>query len=356
MIFTSAERSSIRADLLAQASRDRRIVSGAISGSAASGREDDRSDVDLAFGVATGVPVAEVLLDWTVHMYDRNAAVHHVDTKFENWFYRTFLLPNTLQVDLAFVPSDHFQALGPSFKVVFGAAKEPVLFERPTSAQMTAACLSAIDHANASVSKGSPWQADYLLGVARDSALISACLDCDLPYHHGRGFDLLPAATKLAYEKSFATTLDRKEIIRALQVIAGILSGSSQAPKCALPELVEVDRGIGLAWLHALHVRSCIWRKKVWQAEYMLRGMRDHTIGLVRLRSSAKPGSLLYPESLPEQIDFRFRDTRLQALNVAELTRAFRLLIECLGSEISFTGLRHAERLRETISALIRDP
>jgi predicted nucleotidyltransferase len=84
VIFTTAERTSIRADLLAQAHQDQRIVSGAITGSAASGREDDRSDIDLAFGIATGISLTEVLSDWTAHMYDQNAAVHHVDTPFGN--------------------------------------------------------------------------------------------------------------------------------------------------------------------------------------------------------------------------------------------------------------------------------
>lgn len=353
MIFTATERASIRADLLTRASEDERIVSGAITGSVASGHEDDRSDVDLAFGIATGVPLAEVLADWTAYMYDRNAAVHHVDTPFGDWFYRTFLLPNTLQVDLAFVPSDHFRALGPSFKIVFGAANEPACFERPTSAQAKAACLSAIDRGRACVSEGASWQADHFLGVARDNALISACLNHDLPYHHGRGFDLLPAETKAAFENAFAATLDKNELSRALEVIAGNIEGSVQIQPSALPELVEADRGIGVAWLYALHARSSIWRKKIWQAEYMVRGMRDYTLGLACLRSGDKPGSLLHPELLSRQIDSRFRNTRLRALNLEELVRAFRLLTQCLNSEISLTRLPQPGRLQQTISALI---
>jgi hypothetical protein len=64
-------------------------------------------------------------------------------------------------------------------------------------------------------------------------------------------------------------------------------------------------------------------------------------------------GSLLYPESLPQQIDSRFRETRLRALSLKELMRAFRLLTECLNSEISFTGVPQAGRLQQTISALV---
>ena len=352
-MFTTTERASIRADLLAKAGQDKRIVSGAITGSAASGREDDWSDIDLAFGLASAVPLTEVLTDWTTYMYDLNAAVDHVDMPFVNWFYRTFLLPNTLQVDLAFVPSDHFQALGPSFKVLFGTANEPARSERPASAQMNAACRSAGDLANACILRGALWQADHLLGVARDSALASACLNHDLPYHHARGFDLLPPEVKATYENAFATTLDSHELSRALQVLAGSIDGLAKVQESVLPELVEADRGISLAWLYALHARSSLWRKKVWQAEYMIRGMRDYTFGLARLRLSHKPGSPLYAEYLFGEVDGFFRDTRLRALDLEESHRAFRLLNERLNSEISFTGVPQAERLQQTISALV---
>ena len=72
-MFTGADRSSIRAGLLAQATRDRRVVSGAITGSAASGSEDDRSDIDLAFGTYphTG------RIDHQRHSRQRGAARDH---------------------------------------------------------------------------------------------------------------------------------------------------------------------------------------------------------------------------------------------------------------------------------------
>src|SRR5579875_1351790 len=230
MIFTSEERASFRADLLSRARQDQRIASGAITGSAASGREDDWSDIDLAFGIAADASVSDVLSDWTAHMYEQKAAVHHADTRFGNWFYRTFLLPNTLQVDLAFVPSEHFQALGPSFKVMFGKAMEQAHFDRPTAAQMNAASLAAIDCASACLLREALWQADYFLGLARDNALVSACLNHDLPYHHGRGFDLLPAEIKAGYENTFATTLDANEVGRALSVIAERIGESARTP------------------------------------------------------------------------------------------------------------------------------
>ena len=36
---------------------------------------------------------------------------------------------------------------------------------------------------------------------------------------------------------------------------------------------------IGMGWLYALHARSSIARGKLWQAEYMISGVRDHALG-----------------------------------------------------------------------------
>jgi hypothetical protein len=42
------------------------------------------------------VNLATVLSQWTVHMYDRHHALHHLDVMAGAWAYRVFLLPNTL--------------------------------------------------------------------------------------------------------------------------------------------------------------------------------------------------------------------------------------------------------------------
>ena len=57
-------------------------------------------------------------------MYEQHLALHHVDVTSGRWIYRVFLLSSSLQVDLAFVPSEEFRALASSFKLVFGSAAE----------------------------------------------------------------------------------------------------------------------------------------------------------------------------------------------------------------------------------------
>ncbi len=69
-MFTPEQRGQLRSDLLEYAANDRRISAAAITGSAAAGREDTWSDIDLAFGVADATEVERVLTDWTTLMYD----------------------------------------------------------------------------------------------------------------------------------------------------------------------------------------------------------------------------------------------------------------------------------------------
>src|SRR5262249_40267206 len=132
-MFTPRQRADIRSDLLAYAVEDSRISGTAITGSAAAGREDEWSDVDLAFGVSDAAGLPDVLADWTSWMYKRHCALHHVDVTAGAWIYRVFLVPGALQVDLAFAPATEFRALAPTFRLVSGEAREPRHIGEPPS-------------------------------------------------------------------------------------------------------------------------------------------------------------------------------------------------------------------------------
>ena len=90
-MFTPEERKRLRADILEYATKDRRISGAAITGSAAAAREDKWSDIDLAFGVRDAAELANVLSDWTEHMYRQHHALRHLDVRSGGWIYRVFL-------------------------------------------------------------------------------------------------------------------------------------------------------------------------------------------------------------------------------------------------------------------------
>jgi hypothetical protein len=45
----------------------------------------------------------------------------------------------------------------------------------------------------------------------------------------------------------------------------------------------EAEELIAMGWLYALHARSSIARRRVWQAEYMISGLRDQVLALACL-------------------------------------------------------------------------
>jgi len=218
-MFTPQQRALLRSDLLEHAANDRRISGAAITGSGAEEREDQWSDIDLAFGVADAREVPNVLSDWTTLMYEQHKAAHHLDVKAGAWIYRVFLLPNTLQVDLAFVPAEEFRALAPTFRLVLGEANEPRHAAPPVPIDIIGLGWLYALHARSCIARSKLWQAEYMVSGVRDHALALACLRHQLPSIHGRGIDQLPSGVTAEFEGSLVRQLDRVELSRAFQVV-----------------------------------------------------------------------------------------------------------------------------------------
>lgn len=224
-MFTPEERGCLRSGLLELAASDQRISGAAITGSAAVEREDAWSDIDLAFGIADAAELPKVLADWTAHMYEHHSALDHVDVKAAAWTYRVFLLANTLQVDLAFVPAAEFRPLSPTFRLVSGNANQrQQIPPAPPTDIIGMAWLYAL-HARSCIARGRLWQAEYMISGVRDNVLALACLRHGLPTVHGRGMDLLPAGVGTPFEGSLVRRLDATELSRAFRVVIdGLLS------------------------------------------------------------------------------------------------------------------------------------
>jgi hypothetical protein len=218
-MFTPHQRALLRSGLLEYAANDRRISGAAITGSGAAECEDQWSDIDLAFGVADAAEVPNVLTDWTTLMYDRHLALHHLDIKSGAWIYRVFLLPSTLQVDLAFVWAGEFRALAPTFRLVFGEANAPRHGTPPAPIDLIGLGWLYALHARSCIARGKLWQAEYMISGVRDHALALACIRHNLPSVHGRGTDQLPNGVAAQFEGSLVRQLDFVELSRAFQVV-----------------------------------------------------------------------------------------------------------------------------------------
>ncbi len=233
-VFTPGQRERLREWLVSAAYADTRITGAAVTGSAAVGREDPWSDIDLALCVAADAEFGQVLADWTDRMYREHAAVHHVDVNRGATLYRVFLLDNTLQVDLAFWPASEFGAIAPTFRLLFGTANERPMSPAPAATELIGMGWLYALHARSSIARGRVWQAEYMISGVRDHVLALACLGHGVPAVQGRGMDSLPPEVTAPLTGALVCSLDIAELRRALGVISEAL----------LVEIERVDHGL----------------------------------------------------------------------------------------------------------------
>lgn len=238
-MYTPEDRERVRADLVAAARVDPRIGGAALTGSASVGNEDRWSDIDIAFGIREDSQIAPALDDWTARMYERHAAVHHMDVRAGTWLYRVFLLANSLQVDVAFAPQRDFGAKAPTFRLLFGNAGEHPRAEPASMEQLIGwAWLYAL-HVRPTLARGKLWQAEYMLSAARDAVLAAACRRLGLPTAEGRGMDQLPSAVTDPLRGALVTRIAPDEIARAFGVVIERLAVEIRETDMALATRLE---------------------------------------------------------------------------------------------------------------------
>jgi hypothetical protein len=109
---------------------------------------------------------------------------------------------------------------------------------------------------------------------------------------------------------------------------------------------------IGMGWLYALHARSSIARGKVWQAEYMISGVRDHVLMLACLRHGVPHSQGRGLHLLPEATTAPVEATLVRSLESAELQRAFQASVDVLLAEIAHVDAELAVTLDRPLRAL----
>jgi hypothetical protein len=233
-VFTPDERTALRDALILAARGDDRIDGAALTGSAAAGAEDRWSDIDLAFGLAPGVDQDAVIADWTASMYAAHGTVAHLDVPRGGTVYRVFLLASTLQVDIAFAPAAEFGAIAPTFRLLFGSAREQAPAVPPEAAGLVGMGWLYALHVRSSIERGRGWQALHMLDGLRDQVIALACLRHDLPARQGRGVDRLPATVTEPLLGTLVGSLDGVALRRAFRVATEVL----------LTEAAHVDRDL----------------------------------------------------------------------------------------------------------------
>ncbi|WP_277211236.1 nucleotidyltransferase domain-containing protein [Isoptericola croceus] len=222
-MFTPETRSAVRESLVARARHDPCVAGAALVGSAATGREDSWSDIDLALQVSRGHDPAHVAADWTTWLCSEAEVADTLDVVAGGTLFRVFLLADSLQIDLSFWRFDTFRATQDGFTVLFGAPNEPST-PRPFDAahHIGMGWLYAL-HARSALARGKLWQTLMMLDGIRDQIVMLACERYGLDPHHGRDVDLLPAGELTALGAARATTLDPAELHRSKAAMITLL-------------------------------------------------------------------------------------------------------------------------------------
>jgi predicted nucleotidyltransferase len=108
----------------------------------------------------------------------------------------------------------------------------------------------------------------------------------------------------------------------------------------------------GLAWHHVLHARVCIERGKLWQAEYLISGIRDEVLALACLRLGHTTAYAKGAHLLPRKLTAPLERTLVRSLDEAELRRALAAAACALGEELERTDHALANRLRPMLAEL----
>ena len=104
----------------------------------------------------------------------------------------------------------------------------------------------------------------------------------------------------------------------------------------------------GMAWLYALHARSSLARGRVWQAEYMISGVRDHVLALACVRYGVPAVQGRGMDQLPAEVLAGFAAGLVRSVEAGELERAFLAVTESLIAEIGLADDGLAGRVDET--------
>jgi hypothetical protein len=245
-VFTVEQRDALRERLLQVAEEDERVVAGAAVGSLAVDGGDRFSDLDLTFGIADHVPVADVLDDWTRTLIDELNALHLADLEREPTTYSVFLLPDALQFDLSMTPAAQFRPAGPRFRLLFGEtatgeSKVPTtpvggeifLPTPPVAGDLFGWGVIYALHARACIERGRVWQAEHYVGAVRDHGLSLACLHRGLTAVQARGYDELSAETLARFEDAHVGAVEPVALRAALT--ASVLALMREGAEARVP-------------------------------------------------------------------------------------------------------------------------
>ena len=129
-----------------------------------------------------------------------------------------------------------------------------------------------------------------------------------------------------------------------------LLFGKTGEPKFPGPPVAHDVFGWGV--IYALHSRSCIERKRLWQAEHYVGGVRDHALSLACLREGVPAVQARGYDDLSAETLARFENTHVIALEPDALRAALAASVDALIREGTEARLPHVGAIAERVAEL----
>ena len=114
----------------------------------------------------------------------------------------------------------------------------------------------------------------------------------------------------------------------------------------------NADHHVRLGWLHALHARSAIARRREWQAVWMLEGMRNEIVASACLRHGVPAHQGRGVDRLPSGLRSRLKPTLVTATDTFALSTVFLALSRLLLEEAAELGWENQEELADVLSQI----
>lgn len=152
--------------------------------------------------------------------------------------------------------------------------------------------------------------------------------------------------TTLQVDLAFSPAAEFGAIAPSFRLLFGTAQDLGQP---AEPTAVNL---IGMGWLYALHARSSLARGRVWQAEYMISGLRDQVLALACVRHGVPESQGRGVDRLPAPVTAPLVGALVRSLDEAELGRAFRAATAALLTEARYADPVLTESLTDPLTEL----
>src|SRR5581483_9229150 len=122
-----------------------------------------------------------------------------------------------------------------------------------------------------------------------------------------------------------------------------------EAGETRYPSLPDLDQVVGFTWHHLLHARSCVERKRWWQAEHWISASREQVFALACLRLGLRTKDA---HLLPADTTSILEPTLVGALHESELRRAWDAMVHAFKVELMRADPAIVARLHPLLSEL----